>query len=733
MTTFHLRDIEDLFEEIKQIAQKNSPDKNWSGLTYGGIPWVMGRTLAEISQFILYNVDMRSLESYVDTAKLKSSLRLLASLYEHQITERTGATTTLSITATSDVTIPKGSRFASSTGEIFSTIDDLTLSASSSLTGNIDVVHGLYEQKTYVSSGTIEEEVTLNYTNILLDQLNVFVNGTQWTRVVNFARSSQTDQHYVVIFNDDETAFIQFPDGVYGQRLPADATVLVDVFYGGGPSGNGFAIADIDSLKSVFTGSNYISSISNSTATSGGGTGDSITKIKRQIQSLNTYKAGIISSDRAADIITANKTYIHDAIIDLDWVVSGSATIPTATVYAFPINSSITDLSSAQKAELTAFLETRGEVGVSWVVDDAVDAPIQTTIEVLAANRSLQDQTKTLIQNSLNTDSGAAFSFDELSFDQNIKQQNLLNTINDIDNVASARITELGRIPQTLVLQGLSTDDDFALDLELGEQAEDGYMLFSPTTTTDADADFFLPVQISAIGTNEVVSLSSNWLKQKHEYDSGSDLDDSGNDYIKANTKLEFKQSTRVWKTNEFAGSNWNQKYMLYISWTDENGDTQTAWYHIASNTYSTITTTENAASPVSGTAINTLANASYSNIVASIVRDLSQGTLVGGSGNSYIINHNTSNTIYTSESTVLLPLNKYAHIRFPETSLDITNGSYASSGDVLRMRLDATETFTVGSAIAVYTTPRLAKQLQYKNFREVFSLSNANINIIWI
>lgn len=93
------------------------------------------------------------------------------------------------------------------------------------------------------SSGSAEQNFKLNYSSVILDSIEVYINEgdgfEQWTRVDNFIDSSPTSKDYTVTIDDNDEATIVFGDGVFG-KIPK---TIKDGMYcsyrvGGGTQGN---------------------------------------------------------------------------------------------------------------------------------------------------------------------------------------------------------------------------------------------------------------------------------------------------------------------------------------------------------------------------------------------------------------------------------------------------------------------------------------------------------------
>jgi len=154
MANLALKTKNEIFDLIKRAATELYPDADWSGLRTG------------------------SFEVRKDVRDIASNLGLVPS-------ERAGATVTLVLVASADVTVPKGTKFETSNGEIFSTAAELVLSSAGSLTGNVIAVHADYKTTTYRARGDSGEIINLDKDNVLVDHLTVTVDGIAWTKVDN--------------------------------------------------------------------------------------------------------------------------------------------------------------------------------------------------------------------------------------------------------------------------------------------------------------------------------------------------------------------------------------------------------------------------------------------------------------------------------------------------------------------------------------------------------------------
>jgi hypothetical protein len=736
MADLRLKSSDEIFSAIQATALELYPNESWSGLREGTFEWLLAKVVAEVSSINGQYLDLRALNAYISTAITRRDLRNVASNLGLFPRERAGATVDLSITASADVTIPKGSEFISTSGESFCSTAALVLSTGSSLSGTVQVVHSKYQQKTVIASGNDGEVIELLKDDVLPEHVTVTVDSVEWTAVDHWGDSSSTDTHFIVSFDDRNRAGLVFGNGTYGARLSAGASIVIDIYTGGGLAGNAVDAGEIDTLVSSFSGSSNVSTITNISAPSGGRAADSFETVRNQIPAQMASVSGIINSVDGADALVAALSWCQDAYIDTGFNLHAGTYVPTATVVALPASDSVASMSSAQQAELAELLADRGVIGVQWNTVNAIEAPIEISAELTLSNRNLANEKLASVKSVISTGDDAIFSPLNFSFEKEYTEQEILSSILEIPGISYAKLTRFARIPQVLVVSGEETEGDVFADIELGENAEDGYFLFDVTAANAADSYFNRPIYPIRLGSDFIVCDNQNWLVESHSFATGSLLNDTNGPYIKTNgsSKIEFNQLTRVWKDDLFNGTFFSDKYLMKISWVDDSDIPREAFYTIADTAKpGTITSTEDADSPIAGTAITTLANADYSTITVDIIESQITGSLVSPLGDSLSILYNSSNTVYTTTATVLqtIPLGQYSHIRFSEAALSTVATSWMANSEILRARLDTTKTFaSTNSMLHIYTTPLVAPMLSYKNPREVWTCSGEAIGL---
>jgi len=661
--------------------------------------------------------------------------------------ERSAASTSLYVTGSAAVAIPIGANFGTTNNTRFSITSDLDLNTGNSYTGTVAAICAQFASLSVRAAGNIRETIQLQYSNIIPEYVQVSVNGTLWTRVRDLADVDSTSQIYQIKFNDDDTAYLLFGDGVYGQRLPADSQVSVNVFYGGGTVGNGIAVGGINRVLDSFTNASNIRLVSNTSVTSGGKARASITSIRDSLPSQQRQVSGLVNKEDIPGTLKRSLSWLQDAMVSRGFTNVSGIAVPTATVVALPYSSDVVDLSTPQQTELSTVLTNRGELGVQWNYTNARKAPLTLYAKVKLANRNLQSQKEAEIKKALNAVSGSSpFAADALGFNREYTSKQLEDVISAIDGVVYAEVNKLYLMPFPLSVSGTVSTTGSFVDSEIDADSEDGYYEFNAVSTTVASGAFYLPFKTDQVSTNFARDTSKDLSVETFTYGSASANtlfnNVSGPSISGALTvqKVALKQTNTVWATNQFSGTTWRDKYLLSVEYA-ESGISKKYYYHIMSNSFDTIYTSELSSAPINGgTGISgSLSSSNVSNVRYTIYRDMSNmttGTLYTPNDQTIGVVYNNENTLFFSSVDALtkVPVGEYSHMRFNELNITgsaSTKLAYFSALNAIRVV--TTGTFVSGDKVRFYTTPQNSAKLTYKHPTYVYTLSDANIYLTFI
>ena len=275
---------------------------------------------AAVGTLVLYYVERRAEESYIATAKNKSSVINLARLLNYIPDRNVSATGVLRFTLTSTPTdypvyIPQYTSCSSSTYNYLVATETTIMSGT-----YIDVscIQGTLVPIEYTSSGSLSQEYNINDTKI--ENSNVFVTvdgGVPWTQVTSFINSTTTSHHYVIRPELDDTITIVFGNGVYGESPSLGKVIIVSYIQSDGLAGNVYSTGLITTLNDVIRDKNGVAQTVTVTNTSNILGGDDIETIEEiRTNAPNVFATG----DRlvtALDFTTIINSYsgVADSIV----------------------------------------------------------------------------------------------------------------------------------------------------------------------------------------------------------------------------------------------------------------------------------------------------------------------------------------------------------------------------------------------------------------------------------
>lgn len=225
--------------------------------------------------------------------------------------ESAGATTEMTITLNSAMAkiLAIGYQVAgisASTGKLV----HFELTEAGNSGGTDTITADATQKRTYtdIDIGTIKTqdefyEVPIDgYVNIIKTSISLTINSLSWTRVDNLDNSTDTDKHFVLVYQNNGAMLVMFGNGTRGEKPPLGYAVLATFATTQGLSG----IMDSGEINTNLEGDTDISSVTN-TSTSGGNNSESVPSIIRNAKIAVRSKEIIWSEEdlelhaRAAD------------------------------------------------------------------------------------------------------------------------------------------------------------------------------------------------------------------------------------------------------------------------------------------------------------------------------------------------------------------------------------------------------------------------------------------------
>jgi hypothetical protein len=264
------------------------------------------------------------------------------------------------------------------------------------------------------TTDTISYSVKLSTTPVIEGSVSVTVNNEAWTRVDSLTLAAADDQAYSIRTLAVGSVIVTFGDGIFGAKLPTDATIEVNYRTGGGVTGN----IDLNTVSTSITGiipstfSPVTIIVTNNTSSgSGGRNAETLEEARTNIpfatrtndravtlddyqtvaQSFSNPTLGSVSFARAA-IRTENSLLEGNNVIIYAWTTSSGG--------------GLVNLTPALKQSLQTFMQTKAMATDIIQIFDGSSRPVPVSLRfktlsgfaVAAVQNSLEDTLKSIIQ-----------------------------------------------------------------------------------------------------------------------------------------------------------------------------------------------------------------------------------------------------------------------------------------------------------------------------------------------
>lgn len=441
-----------------------------------------------------FYIDRMGAEAYIQKAVLRESMLDIAAMFGYVPAAQTAASCTVqftkSPTVSTSVIVPVGTVvFAQVEGQApvyfetvaatagvldtnFNAAGDLIIPAGS-FTGSVSAVEGqtVRLEAAGTSTGTASQAFLLFNPNVIRDSVHVFTldgppdpltgatQAIEWTYFQRIIDANFGDRAFSFVVDEDLYTYILFGDGVSGVIPSTNSPILVTYRYGVGLKGN----LGIGAVRSLFSGgllSTQITSVSNTTASTGGLNAESIEAMRYSIpKSLTSLERAVSLADYAA------------LALRVAGVVKSSATATLSTAVTVYIAPAGGGQPSANLLTLVAAYfngpPARSMIGTSLTFAGPTYVPINITVSLTVNARYRQDTVKLAVTNAIT----AFFAFNNRSFDEIISKAMLFRAIIDIAGVDYVDVTTFSRT-------GSGTAD---VDLAINEIATLGTLAFTLT------------------------------------------------------------------------------------------------------------------------------------------------------------------------------------------------------------------------------------------------------------
>jgi hypothetical protein len=348
-----------------------APNSAWKDMYESGTGQMLIELFAAIGTLVLYYIERRAEESYIQTAQNISSVinlvRLIGYTPRRAVSSTGSLTFTIAAPHVNDITIPKYTSLSSTNGYNFLTANEVTFHYPS-VTATIGGIQGILKTVSYTSAGGVNQTYNINDTAIEnsnvsvliaanlsladatnmvnyfnLNELNAYmlaispttynvynyptkhpvtlvvkVNGIEWIQVNSFANSVNTSTHYILRTELNQSVTIVFGDGSFGKQPNTGDIITVTYIESAGIAGNVYSTGLIttinDTIKDTPDQNIVAVTVTNDTTFLGGDDAEGINDIKSHAPDVfATGQRAVTRNDFKA--ILKNYPGVADAIV----------------------------------------------------------------------------------------------------------------------------------------------------------------------------------------------------------------------------------------------------------------------------------------------------------------------------------------------------------------------------------------------------------------------------------
>jgi hypothetical protein len=251
---------------------------------------------AYVANLVLYYIERRAEETYLATAKNKSSVINIVRALNYTPKRKVSATGYLTFSINTPIAysifIPKYTECQTASGIKYVTSEDTVLLAGQSSV-TVAAIQGekiLIEQ---TADGVASQEFKISSDSVENTNLRFLVDGVEWTLVTSFINSIATSLHYMLRTELDDTVTVLVGDGVNG-AIPASGSTINTIYVkSDGANGNAYSAGVITTVNSVLydiTGTIQTLTVTNADTFLGGDGAEDIEEIR--YEAPRVFKTG---------------------------------------------------------------------------------------------------------------------------------------------------------------------------------------------------------------------------------------------------------------------------------------------------------------------------------------------------------------------------------------------------------------------------------------------------------
>lgn len=385
------RDYDSILAQL--FAKRNEKLPDYTETSENDLGVMLMELFAMMGDMQSYYIDRIYGEAFLSECRERASALRLSRLIGYVPSTRQTAATDVIFSLGSNpsgTTIPRGDTVATvavvgETRKVYTLMSDLIISAMT-LSGTGSCSFGELVVDTFSGTGASTQTYRLVNGRIVSGSVEVLVDAVAWSEVQNLADKVDTDEVYMVLYNEDDTAAVIFGDGVHG-KIPALASAIeIEYLSGGGVEGRVGANKLTRYLGSV----SNVTSVTNQYASSGGADKEGLASVKVNAPaSLKSAGRAVTSADYetialAVSGVQQAKAIGYGGFVRVSIVPVGGG-MPNATL----------------KNNVSAALATKRPASTPVVIEDPVYINVDVSLVVVGRPGFKQSILQTRVENAL--------------------------------------------------------------------------------------------------------------------------------------------------------------------------------------------------------------------------------------------------------------------------------------------------------------------------------------------
>lgn len=290
----------------------------------------------------------------------------------------------------------------------------------------------VYQDVIGSSSGAPLQSFRLNYTNVLVDTIELYVNEGDgqklWHRVDSFLESDETSKSYTASIDDFDVCTIEFGNGLRG-KIPSSYPngIVANYRIGGGEAGN----VGANIITELDTSVAYVASTFNLEVSVKGHEKESLDSIKENAPAYFRTRDCIVTLDDYSDLLRIN---FYD-FLRLNTIRDA---VDKKLVHIYYMMRQDYEMTPKLVTEISEFIAERSMIGVTYDLNPYVAQPVDMEC-VMYVDPDYDGDV--LLANVNSYLEGVTFAYGELQFKDTIVKSDLENEIKStFDGILSFRI-----------------------------------------------------------------------------------------------------------------------------------------------------------------------------------------------------------------------------------------------------------------------------------------------------